>query len=258
MDFTTYFKDPFKTITIAVIGAGGTGSQFLAALARIVYAIQEMKGIRFEVTVYDPDTVELANVGRQLFSLCEIGMYKSEVIVSKINRTYGFAWEAKYHAFELGYTLKGKNLNENNRHVIQNRSSNFIITCVDNVDSRRMVNRIYNDAREWYRKQNDENYIYAYPFVWIDIGNTLNTGNVIIKSDVSKGLFEHFPDLVDNEKGGPSCSLAEALTKQDLFVNTFAANIAAKMLWDMLRNYEIRTGGAFFNLNTFKVNSIKI
>lgn len=262
MSFFNYYRDPFKAITITVIGAGGSGSQFLSALARIVYAIQKLREIRFHVTVYDNDKVSTSNVGRQLFSASEIGMYKADCIVSKINRMYGFEWDSKTHAFELG--SKKNNIEPD---FYKKRMSNFMITCTDNVESRRFVNMAFDITREklLFGFKHEDNVgpiygddVYCYPFFWIDMGNTKNTGNVIIKSDQSKGLFDYFPDLKDNDTDTPSCSLAEALERQDLFVNTFAANWAAKLLWDILRYNKQTAGGLFYNLETFAVKTIPI
>jgi hypothetical protein len=37
-----------------------------------------------------------------------------------------------------------------------------------------------------------------------------------------------------DDSNEPSCSLAEALEKQDLFINSTLANMAASLLWNLL------------------------
>lgn len=50
----------------------------------------------------------------------------------------------------------------------------------------------------------------------------------------------------DNDE--PSCSLAEALEKQDLFINSTLANIGASLLWNLFREGMTENGGFFLNL----------
>jgi hypothetical protein len=55
---------------------------------------------------------------------------------------------------------------------------------------------------------------------------------------------------------GPSCSLAEALQKQDLFVNSTLAQLGCNILWKMFRQGMIEYQGLYLNLETIKVNPI--
>lgn len=63
---------------------------------------------------------------------------------------------------------------------------------------------------------------------------------------------------VKDEDSGPSCSLAEALRKQDLFINSFLAQVGCDLLWKLIYNSSIDYQGAFVNLNTMNVNPIKL
>ena len=98
--------------------------------------------------------------------------------------------------------------------------------------------------------------------------------NTIVMGDLKKGLDKfissvqgddrHFkinPDIFkDNPKDdqGPSCSLAEALGKQDLFINTNLANAGLAILWKMFRELHIKNHGCYVNLETGVTNPIKI
>ena len=57
---------------------------------------------------------------------------------------------------------------------------------------------------------------------------------------------------------GPSCSLAEALERQDLFINSTLAQLGCGILWKMFRNGVIEHNGLYLNLDTMKVNPIII
>ncbi|WP_316828717.1 hypothetical protein [Pedobacter miscanthi] len=54
----------------------------------------------------------------------------------------------------------------------------------------------------------------------------------------------------------PSCSLAEALNKQDLFINSVLANMGSSFLWQMLRTGIIENRGFFLNLGGLRTQPI--
>jgi hypothetical protein len=56
----------------------------------------------------------------------------------------------------------------------------------------------------------------------------------------------------------PSCSLAEALAKQDLFINSALANCGASLLWQLFREGILFYRGFFLNLQDFKTQPIKV
>nr|WP_262895903.1 ThiF family adenylyltransferase [Capnocytophaga periodontitidis] len=86
-------------IKVHLIGAGGTGSQVATALARINHALVALGHAGLSVTLWDNDLVSPANLGRQLFSACELGMYKSTALISRINRFFGTDWRAQIQLF---------------------------------------------------------------------------------------------------------------------------------------------------------------
>ena len=57
------------------------------------------------------------------------------------------------------------------------------------------------------------------------------------------------PELVaaGAEDDAPSCSLAEALERQELFVNDDVTRAAALILWNLLRRGRLEWHGAFVN-----------
>ena len=87
-----YLLKPYHPVTVFIIGAGGTGSQVITNLARMDTALQASGHPGLHVTLFDPDTVTQANIGRQLFSETELGMNKAIAAVTRINRFFGTAW----------------------------------------------------------------------------------------------------------------------------------------------------------------------
>lgn len=94
-----YLLNPRHPVTVFVIGAGGTGSQVITNLARMNMALQALGHPGLHVTVFDPDTVSQANIGRQLFSETELGLNKAVSLVTRINRFFGYAWTAEPKCF---------------------------------------------------------------------------------------------------------------------------------------------------------------
>ena len=83
----------------------------------------------------------------------------------------------------------------------------------------------------------------------MDFGNTKDSGQVVLGTlkDVRQPKSENYItvahldtitdmwdlSLVNEEESGPSCSLAEAIKKQDLFINSTLAQLGADLLWKL-------------------------
>lgn len=244
-----YILNPQHPLTVSVIGAGGTGSQVLTSLGRMNYALKELGHQGMEVKVYDADVVTTANCGRQLFAPQEVGLNKAGVLVTKLNMFFGTSWECCPEMF-----------------TERSDRSNIVISCVDNVKSRLAIkSNLANGAV--YRRDRHET------FYWLDFGNTKDKGQVVLGTphciEQPKGrrcLVGYLPTITDlfdlesvNErKNGPSCSLAEALSKQDLFVNSTLANIGMALMWKIFTKGVLDVHGAYLNLETMKVNPIRV
>ena len=116
--------------------------------------------------------------------------------------------------------------------------------------------------------------IYETPLYWLDFGNTQNTGQVILgtigkvkqptKTEFStQATLPTICDLFDltqvnEEDNGPSCSLADALKKQDLLINSTLAQLGSSLLWKLFREGRMEHHGVFLNLSTFKTNPILV
>ena len=244
-----YMLDPSHPLTVAVIGCGGTGSQVLTSLGRMNYALKKMGHPGFSVTAYDGDIVTEANCGRQLFAQQEIGLNKADVLITKLNMFFGTDWESESKMYGNG-----------------SEAYNITISCVDTVQSRIDIgNRLGVVGRNVYD--------YNRSYYWLDFGNSVNSGQVVLGSlfeiQQPKGkrscvgklpcVTEMF-DLssVDEKASGPSCSLAEALTKQDLFVNSTLAQLGMAIFWKLFSKGAIDVHGAYLNLETMNVNPIKV
>lgn len=241
-----YLLNPYHPVTVALIGCGGTGSQVLTSLGRISYSLQQLGHPGLHVTAYDGDIVTEANCGRQLFSTQEVGYNKAEVLITKMNMFFGTNWKAvpKMYGQRSEY-------------------ANIVISCVDTVKARQTIAKHLKGCTT----RNDYHCVHY----WMDFGNMADRGQVIIGTigkehkqpkedgvETLRTVADYF-DLkaVNDEDSGPSCSLAAALRKQDLFINSTLAQVGCALLWKMFKGV-IDTQGAFVNLDTMKVNPIKI
>ena len=253
-----YLLHPYNPVTLNLIGAGGTGSQMLTALARMNHSLIALGHPGLQVTLYDDDKVSAANLGRQLFAECEIGLYKSVALINRLNRFFGTDWKAATKRFSM------KTL----RKELNNGAANITVSCVDTVASRYEIASV---LKEHACVKNVRDKI----LYWMDCGNAQFTGQVIlstlmeIKQPDSKQfspvaalplVTDEFKLLLDNEvdNNEPSCSLAEALEKQDLYINSTIANLAGSLLWQLFREGMVENRGFFVNLRDFRVQPLKV
>ena len=159
-----YLLNPYHPVTVFVVGAGGTGSQVATNLARMSVALQALGHPGLHVTIFDPDIVTEANIGRQLFSESELGLNKAVALVTRINRFFGFSWQARGNR----YPQKSSADRENPE------LANIIITCTDNTRSRMELWRFLK------RHRGDTSNNEQVPIYWMDFGNAQTTGQVLV------------------------------------------------------------------------------
>jgi PRTRC genetic system ThiF family protein len=250
----SYLLDPQHKVTVDLIGLGGTGSQVLTMLGRMDSALRALGHPGLHVRGWDFDTVEQSNMGRQLFSPSDLGVNKAVCLVTRINRFFGQNWEAWPQKYE---SVSG--------HKNEDRqTSNITITCVDTIRARKDVSKkLYTERAPQY---GDRDLRKAY--YWMDFGNTQKMGQVVLATvgdqtppdNQLPTVFELFPDFQNqkDEDSGPSCSMAEALGKQDLFINSTLANVGMAILWKLFREGRISSQGAFLNLETLSLSPINL
>jgi PRTRC genetic system ThiF family protein len=260
------FLDPVHPIMITLIGAGGTGSQVLGCLARMSYALQGLGHPGFHVMVMDSDVVTKANLGRQLFARSDVGQNKAAVLTSRINRFFGTGWDSLPEAFD--FKLCSSLQKDNGDHKVISRT-NLVISCVDSGKARLEIWHGIKAIMSTMARSGEDGLKY-----WLDFGNMQKTGQVILgtvaevpqpKSSSQTTSYlpcvpELFPNLhdLDEEDQGPSCSLGEALAKQDLFINSTLANLGTALLWKLFRESRIQQHGLFLNLETLQTHPLPV
>ncbi|WP_224962715.1 PRTRC system ThiF family protein [Geomonas subterranea] len=233
------------TVEVALVGCGGNGSIMLTELTKIDKAMRELGhpgGLH--VTVFDPDTVSESNIGRQNFYAPDRGLNKAVVLVDRVNKCCGVDWKAVPDYFPPK--------DEQGRYY----RPDIIIGCVDTRKARRQIAAYASRAS-----------------YWLDLGNGLSTGQVILGEPLRVSeipstrpmrlptVVDLYPDLLDEsipEDDIPTCSLAEALERQDLFVCRSVVTFAANLLWNLFRKGGVDNHGHFINLDSGMVTALPV
>lgn len=226
-----------REVRVAVVGAGGTGSQVVTALAQLNHALTALGhpgGL--VVDVIDDDDVSASNIGRQMFYPADLGQPKAEVLVHRVNMAMGTKWRAIVARLAAGDELP----------------HDIVIGCVDTRVGR------FNIMRAMERGTRGMSY-------WLDLGNRRDSGQAVLgqvsrtgrklnPADKLPHVGELMPEVIDpkvvDPNEGPSCSLAEALERQSLFINRAVTVHGMSILGELFRHGEIAHHGVFVNLKT--------
>jgi PRTRC genetic system ThiF family protein len=218
---------------VLLVGVGGNGSKLLATLARADTALQALGHRPLHVVAVDPDTVSESNLVRQAFLPKDLGRNKAEALISRLNLLYGKAWEWRARAFQPG--------------DLEEVRPRILVTALD---SRRARREVFEAVK-------------ALPFYlrpwWVDLGNGDRYGQVLAGNGFPEAPYppEREPDLVGEEEDeGPSCSVLEALLRQDLLVNDLAAVWAGELVWQILRKGRPDYLGVYYDLDQGTTRSV--
>lgn len=231
-----------RPIKLLLVGCGGNGAQMLMGLASLDTALRAISSRSLHVTVVDDDIVTEANLGRQPFYRCDLGNSKARTLTERINLAHGLDWKAVHGRAPGAIGVGGFDL---------------IITCVDTASARRALGAAIADGD-------------SRPDYWMDLGNRATDGQFIIGRPKRRGgkddgrlptVLEYSPELADEsvaDDDAPSCSVAEALERQSLFVNRVVASHALALLFELLGRGSIGHVGAFINLASGQVVPIPL
>jgi PRTRC genetic system ThiF family protein len=240
-----------RAIRIVLIGSGGNGSAILFALPYLHQALVAW-GCPYglEVTVLDHDTVSPTNCVRQPFGRADIGQNKATVLVNRVNLFHGLNWSAKPMRFD----------GTEHPNSTYEREIDLVISCVDTKRARaEMHNAFFGDGM-WGRVH-----------YWLDLGNNSSNGQFVLGQPLNRinkrikdrlpCVTELFPSIMDVSAGEddlPSCSAAEALERQEPFINNVLASSSMAMVTRLLRYGKIDHHGGFYNAENGRLAPINI
>ena len=220
-------------VRVLVVGCGGNGSAIAAGLpylhqALLVYGHPE----GLHVTLLDPDVISPTNCVRQPFSRSEIGLYKSIVLANRLNLFWGLDWEGIPERLDGKQKITGVDI---------------VIGCVDARAARGAIAKCVEDWSE--------------VDYWLDLGNSADGGQFVLGEPLNRRnrrkrlrlrtFSELFPEVTQPEldrDDQPSCSAAEALERQEPFVNPTLANHALALLARLFRYGTIPYHGGLLSL----------
>ncbi|MFT0167534.1 PRTRC system ThiF family protein [Paraburkholderia mimosarum] len=228
-----------RRVDVVLVGCGGNGSQMLTGLARLNHALTELGHPGLRVTAFDGDTVSEANIGRQMFSPADVGQFKSVVLVHRLNAFFGLDWIAR--PIPAGAS------------ELVNVGGGITIMCVDSAKARAKLAPIVQRTTAYV----------------MDLGNRASDGQVVFGTASNhagcgaklRWPYDVLPELVDEwapEDNTPSCGLAEALERQELFINQAIVTPALGILWEFFRHGRLTWCGAFVNLKTGHVRPLPV
>lgn len=244
----------YNTLRFIFVGAGGTGSFAVPAIARLIYELRQQQNKQVEMLIVDPDIVETGNIPRSNFCFAEVGRFKAQTLAERIATAWGIETSFSCENFDSEKHLKSSNSDY--------RSLTIIVGCVDNYLARREMHR----ALDEFRSYGDQSRLW-----WIDGGNGKSSGQVLIGSTTKRLKPEqyftgtsicralpaptlHHPDLLEPEKAPvsseESCPERVRLGDQGLNVNQRVAIEMAEMLSSMLLTRSLKRFAVYFDLES--------
>ncbi|MFH6936335.1 PRTRC system ThiF family protein [Flavobacterium sp. FlaQc-30] len=254
-----YLINPTNPIRANLIGAGGTGSRMLTELARMNRSLIALGHAGLQVNLFDDDVVTNVNQGRQLFADAKVGLPKAVALINRTNRFFGTNWKAVTEQFSTA-----------NLKSVPNRGrANLYVSYLDTA-------KASFDIADFLLKCNaNSDFERTKSLYWLNLGNARNTGQVILStiSEIQQPdskLYSTVPSLpmvtdefkellqAQSDTSEPSCSLTEALEKQDLFINAALASMGASLFSKLFREGMPPHRGFFLNLANFRSETIMV
>lgn len=249
----------YNTLRFIVVGAGGTGSFVVPAIARLIYELKQQQNKSAEMLIVDPDVVENGNIPRSNFCFAEVGRYKAQTLAERVSTAWGIEISFSSEKFDSEKHLKSSSSDY--------RSLAIIVGCVDNYMARREMHR----ALDEFRSYGDASRVW-----WIDGGNGKMSGQVLLGSTTKSLKSEQYftgtsicrafpapslqhPDLLEPErieaKSDASCPERIRLGEQGLNVNQRVAIEIAEMLSAMLLTRTLKRVAVYFDLESGSTRS---
>jgi len=249
IDPASRFLIPAATpISILLVGCGGTGSHIAQSLARLAYHVRELGGPPLSLAFLDGDTVEPKNVGRQLFSLADVGRNKAQALAARLSAVFGLRIAAipEMLATQVG-TFDDYGV---------------VVGAVDGPEGRRAMEHLL--AWEDWR-------------LWLDAGNERHDGQVAVGNVTTParlaGAFAvpglcaglpapslTYPDLLADAPPEPAADCADAMQTdaQSLMVNQAMAAVVGQYLYQIVVSRGLTTFATSIDLSSLSMRSLPI
>lgn len=242
---------------IFIIGAGGTGGFTFTNLARL------LAGSDTPITLYDGDIVESKNLKRQQFGYEDITKNKASALQTWANDTLPEAPQITTHET---YIIDSDEFLADLYVELEDGETPIIISAVDNVATRKLINKALLDYDEEY--------------IAIDSGNNNQGGQVVITSHkqvIEKhnpfdsgilvslaNMFDVYPHLNDINDENPglhtSCDDVVESEPQAMMANSRNGDIIANIVMNLIIGKHLAGNVYVSNLEDFttKVSTVTL
>lgn len=214
----------YTNVVLHLIGCGGTGSHIATGLGSLAMKLRE-GGKTCQLVFHDGDRVEQRNVGRQLFTVADVGQTKSAVLAQRVSRAYGLV------VSHSGHFIVSR------AHAVDSASLNIFIGAVDTPAARQIIHKrvLAARGRAW----------------WLDCGNSNHSGQIALGNVASAkrlpapsalGLIRDlpapslvYPELIRTVKVRRRSCAADLISgEQGWMINRLMAAWALGLLHDFL------------------------
>lgn len=244
----------YTSLRFIVVGAGGTGSFVVPAIARLIYELKQQQSKSAEMLIVDPDVVESSNIPRSNFCFAEVGRFKAQTLAERVAAAWGIESGFSCEKLDAEKHLKSSNSDY--------RSLTILVGCVDNYLARREIHK----ALDEFRSYGEHSRIW-----WIDGGNGTTSGQVLLGSTTKRLKPDQYftatsicralpapslqhPDLLEPESKSDSremtCPERIRLGEQGLHINQRVAVEIADMLSSMLLTRTLKKFAVYFDLES--------
>ncbi len=237
-------------IALILVGTGGTGSYLARHTARLAWILQAQYGKKVSLIFVDHDLVEPANVARQDFCQQEIGLPKAKVLALRYTAAFGVEITTFVEPFHPDMV----------KRIHSHWSAlTVVVGAVDNARARQSISEVLRENTQEVPK-----------VWWLDCGNALDAGQILLGSTYSReDLADAFklpgycrklpsPSIQHPELLVPlpeelnthqlSCAQLLAANAQSLMINQQVAAHAAAMLYEFLIAQKLRRFATYFDL----------
>lgn len=222
---------------IFMIGIGGTGSFSFESLMRLFSGANQTATIE----LYEGDIVESKNLKRQNFELDDLGKNKAQVLTNRFSKCLPHPPKVIVHK---DYLKNSEDLMADIA-VIDDDETAIVISCVDNIATRRLIDQAINDLTG------------IKDVIALDSGNTDQTGQVVIFSNApvsqtsltsakdfkTQSMLEMFPEInkidsIQDENPGlvAICEEESESKPQAMMANLLNGQIIANCVYEVSQN----------------------
>lgn len=204
---------------IIVIGTGGTGGNYLRDFGRYLYSLPVERKSRIRITIVDGDTVEKRNIGRQPFSVDDVGENKAVAMAVALEDVFELMNVRAVPAYlEQAEQIKRWTDSDSNTKLT------LLIGCVDNHHARKVMH-------EYFKKFSK--HPSGLGLFYLDAANEYSVGEVVTAISTPKGIVApdrkyYYPNMFRGKlkrAAELSCQEMNEISPQHIVTNVMAANL---------------------------------